>query len=465
MAIAKDVSTIVKNWLTRGLSGLLIGQAKGGGDNPVVAAVDELTGAVSVEPVLATPSSATGSATTGIAVRIKKPVTATYDAGPPVLTMTFAPLIDGLSVALSDTGAEAVTYAPSPGGGFITITINGGVSTNVSLAATWAASEAAAVCGVSIDVGTIPGGATFGPLELFDEYTVPAGVDMRLAPSGSTRQTTSDADGKAHVRPCLIPIGAATPATEAEEVVGTWGRIPSDVSLTIDAGMDIVVHPLRGGVSVIGTVGAAASVSASGSKVTLTAKNDGSTTVADMQSLIAASAVSALISISGTATDAFAATWSVSETSCWYEGAIPASVLVALGADGYLWPVEFDSTGGIKVSKSSLDGGEDLANRTQVVEERWSMGSGGVLTASGTAHNAACRIARLIASETGGSASITVQLRNGGSGGTIMTPPIPVPAGQCRDVKLSMTFGSNIYVTITGTGTPSVAVYVHTGGP
>ena len=139
-----------------------------------------------------------------------------------------------------------------------------------------------------------------------------------------------------------------------ETASGVSGRLPTDVSLTIAVGppaKTISAHPLRGGVSVIGAVGAAAAVSATGKVVTLTAKNDGTTTVTAMQALIAASSsVAPLLSISGTGADLFDAAWSVSETALWAAGTIPAHAMIVLGPDGYWWPVEADSTGGIKTA-------------------------------------------------------------------------------------------------------------------
>ena len=124
------------------------------------------------------------------------------------------------------------------------------------------------------------------------------------------------------------------PSQAGYAIHGQMARLPQDITLTINTDKTITVHPLRGGVSVVGTVGAAAAVSVSELVVTLTAKNDGSTTVAAMQALIAASPAAQLLSITGTGTDTFSGSWSVAETPCWYLGAILPACPIILDADG-----------------------------------------------------------------------------------------------------------------------------------
>jgi len=155
------------------------------------------------------------------------------------------------------------------------------------------------------------------------------------------------------------PFLPQTPGVAATQQQGVPGRLPVDVTFTINVGKTIIGHPKQGGVSFIGANAAAAAVSAVGKVVTLTAKNDGTTTVTAMLALIAASpSVAALLTISGTGTDTFIGTFSVAETPLWASGTIPANALCVLGSDGYWWPAERDSTGGIKVSNSSLAHGE-----------------------------------------------------------------------------------------------------------
>uniref|UniRef100_A0A6M3IXK8 Uncharacterized protein n=1 Tax=viral metagenome TaxID=1070528 RepID=A0A6M3IXK8_9ZZZZ len=176
--------------------------------------------------------------------------------------------------------------------------------------------------------------------------------------AGLPRAVSVTDDGHLAIAATVADKVTVVPETDS----GVSGRLPTDVSLTIAVGppaKTISAHPLRGGVSVIGAVGAAAAVSATGKVVTLTAKNDGTTTVTAMIALIAASStVAPLLAISGTGADLFDATWSVAETPLWAAGTIPANLMCALGSDGYNWPVETDNTGGIKTSDSSLNHGE-----------------------------------------------------------------------------------------------------------
>lgn len=264
----------------------------------------------------------------------------------------------------------------------------------------------------------------------------------------------------APARPFLPRTSGATPTQQQ----GVPGRMPLDYTFTIAAGKTIQVHPKRAGASFSVATAGAAAVSASGLAVVLTSKSDDTTTVAAMQALIAASpAVAALLSISGTALDTFDHLLVLADTPLWYEGTIPANLICALGPDGYVWPVELDATGGIKTSDSSIGGGEDLPNKTQVTEERWALGSGGILAASGTAHNVPGRIACLVVSETGGANPVTCYLRDGGAGGTVKTPTFYVAAGQSKEIWFSLPAGTDVYATIAGAGTPSVAVYMHAG--
>lgn len=109
-------------------------------------------------------------------------------------------------------------------------------------------------------------------------------------------------------------------------------------------------------------------------------------------------------------------------------------------------------------------GGEDLPNDTQVTEERWTDGSGGILAASGTGEASPCRVAVLEASETGGANPYTVRLRDGGAGGTIRTVTYYVPAGQHIQPRINREFATDVYVEVVGgAGTPSMQVLLHAG--
>jgi hypothetical protein len=302
--------------------------------NPQV--VDEYGRSYTVPAVAA--SGAAPAAEHGTVAALLEPKTWEYDTG---LDCTFTPGRNGLAVVVSDTGAESVTYTPSPlgtGGGGITVTVDGGVSTDVSLAATWAASDAADVCDVTIASGTFPVGASLAPTDLWTDRVVTVAADVRLGDNGERMIARCDNDGMSYVLPRL----PRTPGAVPTDVQGTPGRLQVDETFSIAAGKYITVHPLQAGVSWVMATAGAAAVSAVGKVVTLTSKNDDTTTVTAMRALIAASAsVAALISIpTGTGADTFDHTYVQAETPLWTTGTIPANAMVGLGPDGYYWPME-----------------------------------------------------------------------------------------------------------------------------
>lgn len=95
------------------------------------------------------------------------------------------------------------------------------------------------------------------------------------------------------------------------------------------------------------------------------------------------------------------------------------------------------------------------------VREEWALGSGGILAATGTAHNAPCRLACLILAETGGANPVTATIRDNGAGGTQTVPTIYCAPGQSREIWLAHAHGTDVHVTIAGAGTASCAVYYH----
>lgn len=237
-------------------------------------------------------------------------------------------------------------------------------------------------------------------------------------------------------------------------------RAPQDGRHTINAaGDEILLHPLRNGVSVTLAFGGSASVSVSGRAVTLTAVS-GTTTVAAMQTLIAGSAAASLLTLSGTSGAVFGTGYGMTSFPLWVDTVLSPSVLVTLGSDGYWWPAEADASLGVAVSLSSRIAGEDLTADRLMTLVKCNLGSGGILTASGTMHNAACVVRRLVVRETGGSSAITVVLRDGGSGGTVKTVTYVIPASGGINEQLDLAFGTDVYLSVTGTGTPSAVVYV-----
>lgn len=237
-------------------------------------------------------------------------------------------------------------------------------------------------------------------------------------------------------------------------------RAPQDGRHTINAaGDEILLHPLRNGVSVTLAFGGSASVSVSGRAVTLTAVS-GTTTVAAMQTLIAGSAAASLLTLSGTSGAVFGTGYGMTSFPLWVDTVLSPSVLVTLGSDGYWWPAEADASLGVAVSLSSRIAGEDLALDRMRTLVRCVSGSGGILTASGTAHNAPCVVRRIIAAETGGASSITLTVRDGGVSGTIRIPALTIAAGTWRNEVLDLAFGTNVYVGVSGSGTAAVTVLV-----
>lgn len=226
------------------------------------------------------------------------------------------------------------------------------------------------------------------------------------------------------------------------------------------AGQTISMHPRVAGVTVTIAYGASASVAATGRGVTITVVS-GTTTVGAVQTLIAASAAAAaLLSLSGTASAVFASPAGAGTYSLFVHSAAPPNVPIVLDVDGNWRPVEADATYGAKVSLSSRIAGEDVVSDRMLVMPKYSMGSGGILTASGTLHNAACVVRRLVVRETGGSSAITVVLRDGGGGGTVKTVTYNIAAGGWINEQLDLAFGTDVYLSVTGGGTPSAVAYV-----
>jgi hypothetical protein len=167
-----------------------------------------------------------------------------------------------------------------------------------------------------------------------------------------------------------IAVGGA-----AGEVVGTTGKLPyvAGVSHTINATgpKTVTVRELVGGVSWSVASGGGHSVLASGRAVTITVKNDDSTTTADVIADIAASAtVSRLMALTGTAGDHWDHTLAGAGEALEYDGTIPAQVTCMRWPDGYFRPAEIDSTDGIKTSLSSLLFSEDGSRNVMRVERQ-----------------------------------------------------------------------------------------------
>lgn len=388
-------------------------------------------------------SGAAPAAEHGTVAALLEPKTWEYDTG---LDCTFTPGRNGLVVAASDTGAESVTYTPSlSGGGFITVTVDGGVSTDVSLAATWAASDAADVCDVTIASGTFPVGATLAPTELWTDRVITVAADVKLGDNGERMITRCDNDGMSYVLPRL----PRTPGAVPTDVQGTPGRLPVDETFSIAAGKYITVHPLQVGVSWVMATAGAAAVSAVGKVVTLTSKNDDTTTVTAMRALIAASAsVAALISIpTGTGADTFDHTYVQPDTALWASGTIPAHLQCALYPDGYVWPIEVDSTGGLKSSMSSALSGEN--GLTGSSGRIWCQvpGTGGtVLTDSGTLYASPCRVIGFIVT-TSTAATAEGTFKDGGVGGTTKAGHFFNVIGSVFVPAFGLTVGTDLYFT------------------
>lgn len=244
----------------------------------------------------------------------------------------------------------------------------------------------------------------------------------------------------------------AVPGGAAALPAGVPGRLPVDETFEIAAGKNIVVHPLVSGVSWIMATGAAAAVSATGKVVTLTSKNDDSTTVAAMQALIAASAsVAALLSITGTGADAFDHTYVQAQTALWASGTIPANAICVLGSDGYWWPAEADATGGLKASLTSLINGEDSSRRVLRVEQQPTasaeISASAVIVAAGTAG----RIYGVLASVT---AAAVVELRADGVVGGAVIKTLDLPVGLYSLDFRGLPYANGLYAkVVSGTGT------------
>jgi len=248
-----------------------------------------------------------------------------------------------------------------------------------------------------------------------------------------------------------LPVAGADPTA----VVGTTGRLNEDVTIQINAAgpKSVVAHPKQNGVSIIGANGAAASVSAAGKVVTLTAKNDGTTDVTAMNVLIAASStVSPLLAaLTGTGADTFEAAFTVAETPLWASGTIPAHVLCALGPDGYNWPVETDSTGGLKTSFSSLLFSEDGSRNIMRVEKQGTETGRSVASAIVVAAGTTGRIYGHVLEAGAGGATFNVR-KDGVIVGAIIAQFILAANTYSMQAWPDWPFGNGLYCEIAAGG-------------
>lgn len=377
-------------------------------------------------------------------------------------------LVDAITIYAKKAG---VTVSIATGAGPIAVAATGdavaitgvivGVSTLTNLQTAIAASAAVdALLGVS-GVGATIFGAAYAGLSvtrLFADFSVDVhGIAGRTVGGKYVPLLLND-NGEL---PVAVTIGdtivtnpylPATPGAASTKQQGTSGRLPVDVTLTINTGMSIIVHPKQGGVSVIGANGAAAAVSATGKVVTLTAKNDGTTTVTAMLALIAASAsVAALLGISGTGADTFVATFTVAETPLWASGTIPANALMTLGPDGYQWPAEVDSTGGLKTSFSSLLFSEDGSRNVMRVErqgaETGRLVASGVVVAAGTGG----RILGHVLEAGAGGATFNVR-KDGVIGGAIIAQFVLAASTYRMEDWPDWPYGNGLYCEIVAGG-------------
>lgn len=140
----------------------------------------------------------------------------------------------------------------------------------------------------------------------------------------------------------------------------------------------------------------------------------------------------------------------------------PTSLPADISADGDDARVATSRKGEVYVYPSRLGSGEDSARARMLVEERTTQGNGGILTGSGTAHNTSCRVASLMVSEISGSNPIGITLRDGGAAGSIMTPKFMFAAGRSDVLDINMSFATDVYAVVSGSGTVEFMVNVHT---
>lgn len=255
-------------------------------------------------------------------------------------------------------------------------------------------------------------------------------------PTGKPRAQAVDPDGNTITTPAS---GGSVP-----------GRLNADVTYAIAAGKTISFHPLQHGVSVSVASGGAAAVLATGRAVVFTEKSDDSTTLTAMLALLAASNAAGLVAINlGTAVGAD--TWNhlltLADTALWASGTIPANLQCALYPDGYVWPIEVDSTGGVKVSQSSRTSGENgLSGSSGRIWTQVPGAYGTRLTDSGTLFASPCRLIGLLVTTTT-VATAAGSIKDGGSGGTEKWSPFCNALGTVFLPCGGATHGTDVYFT------------------
>jgi hypothetical protein len=380
---------------------------------------------------------------TATSALMPEPKTTTFDT---TMIGTYTPKVNGVTVTTVAGGGHSVAVT----GKAVTVTVQIGVTTKANLDADWAASAAAlALATFSVTAGTVAAGYVGVTLSLWTARTINVAAETLLTPSGTQVPALGDADGNAQVQP-VLPVAGADPTP----VVGTLGRLNQDYTYAIAAGKTIRFHPLVHGVSVVVATDAAEAVNAAGLVVTFTDLNTDLSTVTTMRAALAASNAAGLVSIElGTAVggDTWDHLLTLAETPLWASGTHAAGAVLVLGPDGYMWPAETDSTGGIKVSQSSLLFSEDGSRNVMRTEHQGTETGRSAVSAIVVAAGTAGRIYGHVLEAGAGGATFTVR-KDAVIGGAIIAQfVLAANAYDLRDWP-DWPFGNGLYCEIAAGG-------------
>lgn len=387
-----------------GLTPVVTSEASDGSGDAVMSQADKADGAVHVKQLGSVAGAAAGSALTAVPAMIPEALTETIDVGPPVLTAQWVPLAEGVTV---DVALGAGPVAAAAVGNAVSITaLVAGVTTVGQVQAAIAAVPAVAAL-VRLD-GT--------PADVY------GAAYAGLATTALDHSRVGGMRGVCGFRPD-----------------GTWGplRLDQNGHLVVDVEVGDEIE------------------------VTQAVAADLNCTEANSAAIAASLAVA---DDWDAVHDAVAGTDGVRQMGTAY--ADPSVLPADVSANGDDARVAVSRKGETFVYPSRLSCGERATatasgSDRMAVREEWALGSGGILAATGTAHNAPCRLACLILAETGGANPVTATIRDNGAGGTQTVPTIYCAPGQSREIWLAHAHGTDVHVTIAGAGTASCAVYYH----
>ncbi len=397
-----------------GLTPVSVHEATDGSGDGVVSQADKADGAQHVKPV-ASVAGATATPVVGVPAVCPEILTQGIDPALPALLAQWVPLQPGVTLTVTLGAGPVVAAAVGQA-----VTISALVVGVTTVGAVQAAIAAAPAVVPLLRLDGTPGdvfGATYAGLlvtPLFMSRTATAGGWFGFCADGTWRPVRLLADGSI------------------------------EVSVTV-ADTLTVVQPTAANLNatVVGGAGAALATEA---------------TLGNVQTAVQ------LIDDAAAVHDAVTGTTGLRQAAVAY--ADPAALPADVSADGDNVRLAASRKGEVYVYPSRNISGE-RATATAIgadsirTREEGTPGSGGTIVATGTLHNAACQGAIIHLSETGGANPVTLVLLDGGAGGTVRGVTVYCAAGQFREVRMPIGWGTDIHATLGGAGTPSCYAMVN----